>query len=91
VAVERPGYGGRGPPLSGGWLQAPAELGEAIGQRTDVSVPRVGDITRRVNEERARSGSGTRSARCWDDVADRWAPRSSDRGHSCMRSRDPCV
>jgi hypothetical protein len=43
--------------------RARAKLGEAVGLRSDSSVPRVDDNTRRVNEKRVRSGSGTRSAR----------------------------
>jgi hypothetical protein len=97
--MARPERGGWTPRLWRSWpaivgrmvASAHAELGEAVGQRSYISVPCVGDITRRVNEERARSSSGTRSAHCCDDVANRWASRSSDRGHACMRWRDPCV
>jgi hypothetical protein len=35
--------------------RARVELGEAVGPRSDISVPRVGDSKRRVNEKRARS------------------------------------
>ena len=48
--------GGRvGPHARADGAHTRAELGEAVGPRSDILVPRVGDSTRRVNEKRARS------------------------------------